>query len=100
MPHKTTREILADLVSFDTTSSRSNLPLIDYVRDYLAGFGIAAEIFANEKGDKANLWATIGKGGPGGFILSGHTDCVPVEGQAWTSPPFALTERNGHSWYE
>jgi acetylornithine deacetylase len=95
MPHKTTREILADLVSFDTTSSRSNLPIIEYVSDYLAGFGIAAEIFVNDDGDKANLWATIGPAGPGGFILSGHTDCVPVEGQAWTSSPFELTERDG-----
>ncbi|MDQ0395467.1 acetylornithine deacetylase [Labrys monachus] len=95
MTTSTTREILADLVAFDTTSSRSNLPLIRYVRDYLAGFGIEAEIFADDAGDKANLWATIGPPGPGGFILSGHTDCVPVDGQAWTSPPFALTERDG-----
>ena len=95
MSIKTTREILADLVSFDTTSINSNLPLIDYVRDYLAGLGVAAEIFLNQSGEKANLWATIGPSGPGGLILSGHTDCVPVEGQAWTSDPFALTERNG-----
>ena len=93
MSIKTTREILADLVSFDTTSTKSNLPLIDYVRDYLARLGVSAEIFLNESGEKANLWATIGPAGPGGFILSGHTDCVPVEGQAWSSDPFALTER-------
>jgi acetylornithine deacetylase len=95
MHGKTTRDILADLVSFDTTSNRSNLPLIHYVRDYLAGFGVTAEIFPDASGEKANLWATIGRPGPGGFILSGHTDCVPVEGQAWTSSPFELTERDG-----
>ena len=95
MSIKTTREILADLVSFDTTTANSNLPLIDYVRDYLGRLGVNAEIFLNKSGEKANLWATIGPSGPGGFILSGHTDCVPVEGQAWTSDPFTLTERNG-----
>jgi acetylornithine deacetylase len=91
----TTREILADLVGFDTTSSRSNLALIDYARDYLAGHGIEAETFPSPDGTKASLWATIGPSGPGGIILSGHTDCVPVEGQAWSRDPFVLTERDG-----
>ncbi|WP_336802126.1 acetylornithine deacetylase [Kaistia sp. MMO-174] len=92
---KSTREILADLVGFDTTSARSNLALIDYARAYLAGHGVTAEIFPSDDGTKASLWATIGPAGPGGIILSGHTDCVPVEGQAWSSDPFVLTERDG-----
>ena len=92
---QTTREILADLVGFDTTSARSNLALIEHVRAYLAGHGVTAEIFPSEDGTKASLWATIGPAGPGGIILSGHTDCVPVEGQAWSSDPFTLTERDG-----
>ncbi|BCP54998.1 acetylornithine deacetylase [Kaistia sp. 32K] len=92
---QTTREILADLVGFDTTSARSNLPLIEHVRAYLAIHGVTAEIFPSADGRKASLWATIGPAGPGGIILSGHTDCVPVEGQAWTSDPFTLTERDG-----
>jgi acetylornithine deacetylase len=91
----TTREILADLVGFDTTSSRSNLALIEHVRAYLARHGVTAEIFPSADGTKASLWATIGPAGPGGIILSGHTDCVPVEGQAWSSDPFTLTERDG-----
>jgi len=92
---QTTREILADLVGFDTTSARSNLALIEHVRSYLAGHGVTAEIFPSADGTKASLWATIGPAGPGGIILSGHTDCVPVEGQAWSSDPFTLTERDG-----
>ena len=80
----TTRDILADLVAFDTTSRDSNLPLVDYVRRYLAGHGVEAEIFLDAEGRKANLYATIGRPGEGGFILSGHTDCVPVDGQDWT----------------
>ena len=92
---QTTREILADLVGFDTTSARSNLALIEHVRAYLASHGVTAEIFPSPDGGKASLWATIGPSAPGGIILSGHTDCVPVEGQAWSSDPFVLTERDG-----
>jgi acetylornithine deacetylase len=41
------------------------------------------------------LWATIGPDAPGGLVLSGHTDVVPVEGQPWTNDPFTLTARDG-----
>jgi acetylornithine deacetylase len=86
-------DILARLVSFDTTSSESNLALIAYVEDYLAGHGVAARRIANADGSKANLLATIGDGTTGGIVLSGHTDVVPVKDQPWTSDPFVLTRR-------
>ena len=89
----TTEELLAALVGFDTTSRLSNLALIDYVAAYLARFGIASTRIHNDEKTKANLFATIGPGTSGGFVLSGHTDVVPVDGQAWTSDPFVLTER-------
>ncbi|MFK8253671.1 acetylornithine deacetylase [Ancylobacter terrae] len=89
----TTEELLDRLVGFDTTSSRSNLALIDYVRDYLAGLGVASTLVPNETGDKASLFATIGPPGRGGICLSGHSDVVPVEGQSWSSDPFALALR-------
>ncbi|QLF93438.1 acetylornithine deacetylase [Pseudomonas sp. ABC1] len=89
------RDLLADLIAFDTTSRASNLLLIDYVRGYLGGLGIASELLFNEDGSKANLYARIGPDGPGGVMLSGHSDVVPVDGQAWTLPPFALSERDG-----
>jgi len=95
MPGPTSRDILADLVAFNTTSRNSNLPLIDYVQQFLARHRVQAELVPSPDGDKANLWATLGPDGDGGIILSGHTDCVPVEGQDWTSDPFALTERDG-----
>jgi acetylornithine deacetylase len=85
--------ILERLVAFDTESTRSNLALIDYVEDYLRGLGVATVRVPNERGDKAALHALIGPAVDGGVVLSGHTDCVPVEGQAWTSDPFALTRR-------
>jgi acetylornithine deacetylase len=47
------------------------------------------------EGDKANLYASIGPMVEGGIVLSGHTDVVPVEGQAWSTDPWTLTEREG-----
>jgi acetylornithine deacetylase len=87
--------ILGDLVAFDTTSRRSNLELIAYVEARLAAQGIASRRIANVDGAKANLLATVGPAVAGGVVLSGHTDVVPVDGQAWTSDPFALTVRDG-----
>lgn len=87
--------MLERLVSFDTVSSRSNLALIADVETYLAGLGVTATVLKNAEGTKANLWATIGPDKPGGVVLSGHTDVVPVEGQAWSSDPFRLEERDG-----
>ena len=83
------------LVAFDTTSSKSNLALIDAVRGYLAAHGVDSRLIPDESGAKANLFATIGPAVEGGVALAGHTDVVPVEGQPWTSPPFTLAERDG-----
>lgn len=90
------RELLAQLVSFDTTSRESNLALIDFVRTYLQGFGVNSELIYNEQKSKANLFATIGPRDVPGIVLSGHTDVVPADGQAWTVPPFELTEKDGN----
>lgn len=88
------RAILERLIAFDTVSSRPNRALIDWVRDLLAGAGIESVLIPDEGGGKANLYATVGPEGAG-VMLSGHTDVVPVEGQLWTRPPFALTEEAG-----
>jgi acetylornithine deacetylase len=89
------RQLLQTLVGFDTTSRESNLQLIEFVRDYLAGFGVTSELVYNEERSKANLFASIGPLELAGIVLSGHTDVVPVDGQAWSVPPFELTERDG-----
>jgi acetylornithine deacetylase len=91
----TPKEMLAKLVSFNTESQRSNLELIHFCRDYLAGLGVESTLAFNADGDKANLYATIGPKLDGGVVLSGHTDVVPVAGQDWTSDPWTLTERDG-----
>lgn len=90
-----TRDILAHLIGFDTVSHRPNMALMDFVRDLLAQAGIASTLIPDAGGGKANLYATIGPAGAGGVMLSGHTDVVPVEGQAWTHPPFELSEASG-----
>jgi acetylornithine deacetylase len=89
------KELLAALVGFDTTSAKSNLPMISFVEDYLKSHGIASTRVPSPDGEKADLFASIGPQGKGGIGLSGHSDCVPVEGQRWTSDPFTLTERGG-----
>jgi acetylornithine deacetylase len=89
------RDILATLVGFDTTSRNSNLALIEWVEAYLDGHGVPHRRVPNAEGTKSNLLATIGPAIEGGCVLSGHTDVVPVEGQAWTSDRWTVTERDG-----
>lgn len=91
----TSRDLLARLVAFDTTSRESNLALIDFVAGYLEGFGVPYELIHNAEGTKANLFATLGPADVPGIVLSGHTDVVPVDGQAWTRPAFELSEEEG-----
>lgn len=89
-------DYLKDLIAFPTVSRDSNLDLIAYVQKTLGELGIASTLAPSEDGRKANLWATIGPDNLAGVVLSGHTDVVPVEGQAWSSDPFTLTARNGN----
>jgi acetylornithine deacetylase len=91
-------EMLAKLVSFDTVSSKSNLPLIEFVESYLQSWHVPYVRIPNESGDKAAIYATIGPQDRGGIVLSGHTDVVPVTGQAWTSDPFTLRVDNGRAY--
>jgi acetylornithine deacetylase len=91
-------EILSTLVAFDTTSRNSNLALIEWVEGHLAPLGFTLERVPDPTGLKANLWATIGPADVPGFVLSGHTDVVPVDGQDWTSDPFTL-RRDGTRLY-
>jgi acetylornithine deacetylase len=94
-PRYTPKEMIAKLVAFDTTSRNSNLPLIDFVADYLKSHGVAVTLVHNPDRSKANLYATAGPAKPGGIVLSAHTDVVPVDGQDWQSDPFGVVERNG-----
>jgi acetylornithine deacetylase len=87
--------MLARLIGFDTTSRDGNIPLIEWVENYLDGWGIPHFRVDYEAGRKTNLFATIGPDVAGGIVLSGHTDVVPVDGQDWATNPFQLSERDG-----
>ena len=91
---KPSQELLAmveRLIAFETVSRDSNLGLIEWTRDYLAGLGATSRLTYDATGKKANLFATLGEGSRPGLVLSGHTDVVPVEGQAWDTDPFKAT---------
>ena len=88
-------EMLARLIAFDTVSAKSNLALIDFVVDYLAAHGIESTLIHNEDRSKADLFATIGPNEANGVVLSGHSDVVPVTGQAWSDDPFEMVQRDG-----
>ena len=88
-----TWSMIKRLVGFDTTSRESNLGLIEWVRDWLAGQGVQTTLTYDASGTKANLFATIGEGARPGIVLSGHTDVVPVDGQPWDTDPFKAVLR-------
>jgi acetylornithine deacetylase len=87
-------EMAKRLVAFDTTSRNSNLILIDFIRDYLDGYGVKSELVFDETGAKANLYATIGPQDRSGIMLSGHTDVVPIDDQDWHTDPFKPVEKD------
>jgi acetylornithine deacetylase len=89
------RALLDKLVAFPTVSRDSNLALVDWLEDYLIGHGLTCHRDYDETGQKASLYTHAGPAVDGGVILSGHTDVVPVDGQAWDSDPFTVVERDG-----
>ncbi len=82
------------LVAFDTTSSKSNLALIEDVEAYLHGLGVDTHRVMNDDETKSNLYAVVGPIVEGGVVLSGHTDVVPIEGQDWNTDPWAVVEKD------
>jgi acetylornithine deacetylase len=86
------------LVRFNTVSDQSNLPLIECIADHLRTLNIPLRLTYDEPRRKANLFATLGAGKPGGVILSGHTDTVPWNGQDWHADPLSAEVRDGRLW--
>ena len=88
-------EMIGKLVAFPTVSRDSNLELIDFVRELLRELDAEVRLTFDDARGKANMFATLGPRGDGGLVLSGHTDVVPVDSQAWDTDPFALVQRHG-----
>lgn len=97
MPERLTPlQLMTKLISFPTVSRDTNLPLIDWVEDYLGAHGITAHRWPDpDQPHKAALFAHVGPWEEGAVVLSGHTDVVPVDGQPWDSDPWTVTERDG-----
>jgi len=95
----TTQKILSDLVSFPVLGGESNLAIINYIKNILAKNNIDYTLVHNTEKTKASIHCRIGPAVDGGFILSGHTDVVPVVGQAWDTDPFVLTEKPDEKLY-
>ncbi|WP_108260048.1 acetylornithine deacetylase [Mangrovicoccus ximenensis] len=89
------RRYLGELIAFPTVSADPNLDAIDWIAGHLEAAGAEVEVMRDPGGTKANLYAVLGGNGPGGILLSGHTDVVPVTDQDWSSDPFEMDERGG-----
>ncbi|MEM9572903.1 MAG: acetylornithine deacetylase [Pseudomonadota bacterium] len=89
---RTVTDMLETLIGFDTTSRNSNLDAIEWIESHLEPLGVTLTRIENSAQNKSNLWARIGPDVPGGVVLSGHTDVVPVDGQDWQTDPFSMTE--------
>ena len=87
--------ILEDLIGYPSVSSDSNLAIIDDLAQRLRDVGARVDIYTDDSGTKANLYATLGPDVAGGILLAGHTDVVPITDQVWASNPFALTRDEG-----
>ncbi|MEL7150539.1 MAG: acetylornithine deacetylase [Pseudomonadota bacterium] len=90
------REILDALVSFPTVSRDTNIPLVDWVEEYLTGIGVKAyrHVKPTER-KKHAIFCSVGPDVPGGVVLSGHTDVVPIDGQDWDTDPWTVAEKDG-----
>jgi acetylornithine deacetylase len=90
------KDIMDKLVSFPTVSRDTNLPLIDWVDEYLNDHGITAHRWPDpDQPHKAALFAHVGPLVEGAIVLSGHTDVVPIDGQPWDTDPFEVVEKEG-----
>ncbi|MGI3900700.1 MAG: acetylornithine deacetylase [Janthinobacterium lividum] len=94
-PTEAAIEILSRLVSFESVTAAPNHDVITFIATYFEGLGASVRRLQSPRFDKENLWVTFGEGRPGGIVLSGHVDVVPVAGQDWTHPPFEMTREAG-----
>ena len=88
-------EIMEKLISFPTVSRDTNIPLIDWVAEYLDSHGIESHRYIDPEQPKHALFAHVGPWEEGAIVLSGHTDVVPVDGQPWDTDPFSVVEKDG-----
>ncbi len=74
--------LLQALVAIDSTSSRSNLPVLDLLESEARALGFETRRMRwRDAGgvEKGNLVCRRGPDAPGGLAFIGHTDCVPYD---------------------
>tara|TARA_R110002072_G_scaffold269868_2_gene429404 strand:+ start:139281 stop:140420 length:1140 start_codon:yes stop_codon:yes gene_type:complete len=88
---------LPSISSTNASLDMSNMPVINYLAEQFTALGFECEIMPCESSSgqaKANLIATLGTG-PGGLVLAGHTDTVPMDSELWSVDPLKMTEKDG-----
>jgi acetylornithine deacetylase len=93
-----TADLLGRLVGFDSVSRNSNLPIADFIADYLDRPGVRIDRVFSADHSKTNLVIVAGPAGTearrDGLVLSGHMDVVPADEAEWESDPFQLARRD------
>jgi acetylornithine deacetylase/succinyl-diaminopimelate desuccinylase-like protein len=91
------RALLDQFVASDT-SHGNETGLLTPVAALYRDAGVPVQILESAPG-RGNLVARLkGSGAKKPLLLLAHVDVVPVEGQPWTVPPFAVTEKDGFLW--
>lgn len=88
---------LPSISSTNNALDMSNMPVINYLAEQFEALGFQCEIMPCDSSSgqpKANLIATLGRG-PGGLVLAGHTDTVPMDPELWSVDPLQMTEKDG-----
>lgn len=97
MAHFDTLLSLPSISSTNASLDMSNMPVINYLAEQFTALGFECEIMPCDSSSgqaKANLIATLGTG-PGGLVLAGHTDTVPMDPELWSVDPLKMTEKDG-----
>lgn len=79
------------MVSFDTTSEKSNIAIVDFIESFLRQNDVMPIRILNDEKTKASLFYTIGQTDNNGTLFSAHTDTVPANKSEWSSDPYKLT---------
>ncbi|MFT7471430.1 MAG: acetylornithine deacetylase [Kiritimatiellia bacterium] len=87
---------LPSVSSANPSIDTSNKAVIDHLAEQFESLGFGCEIIPipGSETTKFNLIATLGSG-PGGLVLAGHTDTVPLDEELWSVDPFKVTQLDG-----
>lgn len=78
---------MENLIKFNTVADKENGGITNWIGGFLSQLGFNVSLIKNNKNNKTNLFATIGKKPILTFL--GHTDTISV-GKNWTIDPFVV----------